>query len=58
VLGPDDALPPERNLASDFGVSRITVRKAIDGLVNEGMLVRLRARELSYARASRRTSPS
>jgi GntR family transcriptional regulator len=40
VLGPDDALPPERNLASDFSVSRITVRKAIDGLVNEGMLVR------------------
>jgi GntR family transcriptional regulator len=40
VLGPDDALPPERDLASDFSVSRITVRKAIDGLVSEGMLVR------------------
>jgi len=40
VLGPDDALPPERDLASDFSVSRITVRKAIKGLVNEGMLVR------------------
>ena len=39
-LGPDDALPPERDLASDFGVSRITVRKAIDGLVSEGLLVR------------------
>ncbi|TLZ14690.1 MAG: GntR family transcriptional regulator, partial [Gammaproteobacteria bacterium] len=25
VLGPDDALPPERNLATDFNVSRITV---------------------------------
>jgi GntR family transcriptional regulator len=40
VLAPDDALPPERDLASDFSVSRITVRKAIDGLVSEGMLVR------------------
>jgi GntR family transcriptional regulator len=40
VLGPDDALPPERDLAEDFAVSRITVRKAIDGLVSEGMLVR------------------
>jgi GntR family transcriptional regulator len=40
VLGPDDALPPERDLAVDFHVSRITVRKAIDGLISEGMLVR------------------
>ncbi|HUA89289.1 MAG TPA: GntR family transcriptional regulator [Steroidobacteraceae bacterium] len=40
VLGPDDALPPERDLAQDFQVSRITVRKAIDGLIGEGMLVR------------------
>jgi len=40
VLGPDDALPPERDLADDFNVSRITVRKAIHGLVSEGMLVR------------------
>ncbi|HKD54251.1 MAG TPA: GntR family transcriptional regulator [Steroidobacteraceae bacterium] len=40
VLGPDDALPPERDLATDFSVSRITVRKAIDQLVAEGLLVR------------------
>ena len=40
ILGVDDALPPERDLASEFGVSRITVRKAIDGLVSEGLLVR------------------
>jgi GntR family transcriptional regulator len=39
-LRADDALPPERDLAAEFGVSRITVRKAIDGLVNEGLLVR------------------
>lgn len=40
VLGPDDALPPERDLAEDLGVSRITVRKALEGLVKEGLLVR------------------
>lgn len=40
VLGPDAALPPERDLAKEFSVSRITVRNAIDGLVNEGVLVR------------------
>ena len=40
ILSPDDALPAERDLASDFKVSRITVRKALDGLVNEGLLMR------------------
>ena len=40
VLGPEDALPPERDLAADFKVSRITVRKAIDVLVSEGLLTR------------------
>ena len=40
VLAPDDALPPERDLAIDFNVSRITVRKAIDGLVSDGLLLR------------------
>ncbi|MBV8743090.1 MAG: GntR family transcriptional regulator [Sinobacteraceae bacterium] len=40
LLGPDDALPAERDLAVEFAVSRITVRKAIDGLVSEGLLVR------------------
>jgi GntR family transcriptional regulator len=40
VLTADDALPAERQLAADLAVSRITVRKAIDGLVEEGLLVR------------------
>src|SRR5690349_9429683 len=40
VLAPDDALPAERQIASDLAVSRITVRKAIEGLVDEGLLVR------------------
>lgn len=40
LIGPDDALPPERDIAEDFHISRITVRKAIDGLVSEGLLMR------------------
>ncbi len=40
ILDSNDALPPERDLAEEFGVSRITVRKAIDGLVSEGLLMR------------------
>ncbi|MBA5636987.1 GntR family transcriptional regulator [Duganella sp. LX20W] len=40
VFGPDEALPAERQLAADLSISRITVRKAIDGLVEEGLLVR------------------
>ena len=39
-LAAEDALPPERELAEEFGVSRITVRKALDALVGEGMLHR------------------
>jgi GntR family transcriptional regulator len=38
ALRPNDALPPERELADMFGVSRITIRKAISELVNEGVL--------------------
>jgi GntR family transcriptional regulator len=39
-LAAEEALPPERELAEEFGVSRITVRKALDALVGEGMLTR------------------
>ena len=40
ILSPDDALPAERDLADEFKISRITVRKALDGLVGEGLLTR------------------
>ncbi len=40
ILRQDEALPAERQLATELEVSRITVRKAIDGLVAEGLLVR------------------
>ncbi|HEX8446093.1 MAG TPA: GntR family transcriptional regulator [Sphingomonas sp.] len=42
VLGENDAIPAERDLAAEYDVSRITVRKAIGGLVEEGLLTRRR----------------
>lgn len=39
---PGDQLPPEPELCEDFGVSRSTLRKAVDGLVSEGVLHRER----------------
>jgi len=42
VLAAADAIPAERDLAIEYDVSRITVRKAIGGLVEEGLLTRRR----------------
>jgi len=41
---PGDLLPPEQRLCTEFGVSRITVRKALDLLVQDGFLYRERGR--------------
>lgn len=40
-LGPDGAIPSERELMSRFGVSRATVRESIGQLVAEGRLYRI-----------------
>ena len=40
VLSADEALPPERELAEAYNVSRVTVRKALDGLVDAHLLTR------------------
>ncbi len=40
ALAPDELLPAERDMAADLTVSRITVRKALEGLVTEGLLRR------------------
>lgn len=39
-LQPGEALPPERDLAEKLSISRVTVRKALEGLVESGLLVR------------------
>jgi GntR family transcriptional regulator len=41
-LGIGDAIPSERQLSSELGVSRLTVRAALDELVREGYLLRRR----------------
>jgi GntR family transcriptional regulator len=39
-LNPGDRLPPENALAEDYGISRMTARRATEALVTEGILVR------------------
>lgn len=55
TYGPGAQIPTEAELCTMFGVSRITVRKALADLVREGWLVRYQGRgtyvELSAARA-------
>jgi GntR family transcriptional regulator len=41
-LAAGEAIPSERQLGTDLGVSRLTVRAALDQLVREGYLVRRR----------------
>ena len=39
-LGVGEAIPSERRLSTDLGVSRLTLRAALDELVREGYLIR------------------
>jgi GntR family transcriptional regulator len=41
-LGVGDAIPSERVLSADLGISRLTLRAALDDLVREGYLIRRR----------------
>ena len=43
-IGPDGMVPSERELMGSFGISRITAKKAIDDLVNEGYLYRIQGK--------------
>ena len=40
IFDPGNALPSERDLCDQTGMSRITIRKAIDKLIEEGLLFR------------------
>ena len=56
-LKPGDPLPGERALEEEFGVSRITVRRAIGDLVAAGVLTRVRGKGcLLYTSPSPRDS--
>jgi GntR family transcriptional regulator len=54
ALVPGDALPPERELASELGISRVTVRKALAGLVEAGLLMQRRGSGTYVAHAPRK----
>lgn len=43
-LAPEAPIPSERELADRYGLSRMTVRQAINGLVSEGRLFKVRGR--------------
>ena len=49
-LGPDVAIPSERELMTTYDVSRATVRKAIDNLVAGGLLHRIQGKGTYVAR--------
>jgi GntR family transcriptional regulator len=52
----EQPLPGELDLAADFGVSRVTMRRALDELKREGLIVRTRGRG-SYPSAPQRSAP-
>lgn len=49
-LGPDAAIPSERELMVSFDVSRSTVRKAIETLIGDGLLQRVHGKGTFVAR--------
>jgi GntR family transcriptional regulator len=50
TLGPDAAIPSERDLMASYDVSRATVRRAIDTLVADGLLHRIQGKGTFVAR--------
>jgi len=58
VFAPEEALPTERDLADGLSVSRITIRKAIGSLVDEGLLLRRQGAGTFVSRPSERIEKS
>lgn len=50
-LSPDEVIPSERELMATYGVSRATIRKAVDSLVVDGLLQRIHGKGTFVARA-------
>ncbi len=58
AYAPGQQIPTEAQLCKTFGVSRITVRKAVDDLVREGWLVRAQGRGTFVAMFANRAAAS
>jgi GntR family transcriptional regulator len=56
-LGPGSRIPSEPQLAQEFGVSRFTVAKAVEILVNEGLITRRQGSGSFVAEAPLRRAP-
>ncbi len=57
-MAPGDLLMSENQMVAEYGVSRITVRKAMDSLEKEGLVIRRRGARSAVAGASgERTAP-
>lgn len=50
VWQPNQAIPSEQALGRQFGIARMTVRQALEGLLREGLLIRERGRGTFVAR--------
>ncbi len=57
-LKPGNAIPSERELAEKPKLNRLTVRRAVDELVNEGYLVRKRGSGAYVAQRKESRTPS
>jgi GntR family transcriptional regulator, N-acetylglucosamine utilization regulator len=51
VWQPGEAIPSEQALVQQFGIARMTVRQALDGLIRDGLLVRRRGSGTYVAQA-------
>jgi DNA-binding GntR family transcriptional regulator len=54
AVGPGDRFPSEREIAEEFGVSRTVIRPALDLLVSDGAIVRIRGSGTFVAPPKRR----
>lgn len=57
LMGPGARIPSEPQLARDWGVSRFTVSKAVEQLVNEGLITRKQGSGSFVAEAPLRRAP-
>lgn len=50
-------IPSERDLAIDYGVSRITIKKAIECLIEENLLIRYKSRKGTFVYSKKAIDP-